>query len=392
MKRKTTLYENELIWFGAAVSLAEIQAGGAFAPLDFKKAVAALLCGHLIGCVLLFLAGVVGGLCRKSAMETVKSSFGAGGGLLFAALNVLQLTGWTAIMLYDGAVAANAICPIGSWIWCLCIGLLLIIWIFVGISRLKALNTVAMAALLMITLVLCKLIFFNQAVDLTAAAGETLSFGAAVELAAAMPLSWLPLIADYTREAEKPVSASAVSAVTYGLVSCWMYSIGLGATLLTAEADVAQIMLKVGLGGFGLMIVILSTVTTTFLDACSAGISAHSLLPRIAEKRAAAIVTVLGTVMAVFCPVYDISEFLYIIGSVFAPMSAVVLTDFFCLHRQSDEDKAVLPNLLIWLAGFILYRVLMHFDLPLGYTLPDVLLTACLCVAYRFLFQKSEKA
>lgn len=45
-----------------------------------------------------------------------------------------------------------------------------------------------------------------------------MTFGAAVELAVAMPLSWLPLISDYTREAKEPVKATAVSAVTYGIV------------------------------------------------------------------------------------------------------------------------------------------------------------------------------
>ena len=47
------------------------------------------------------LAGLIGGRMRKSAMETVKMSFGQKGCLLFAILNVLQLAGWTAIMVYD---------------------------------------------------------------------------------------------------------------------------------------------------------------------------------------------------------------------------------------------------------------------------------------------------
>ncbi len=61
---------------------------------------------------------------------------------------------------------------------------------------------------------------------------EAMTFGAAVELAVAMPLSWLPLISDYTREAKEPVKATAVSAIVYGLVSCWMYVIGMGAAIL----------------------------------------------------------------------------------------------------------------------------------------------------------------
>ena len=88
-------------------------------------------------------------------------------------------------------------------------------------------NTIAMAALFILTLVLCKLIFFDGGTAL-AIGEEAMSFGAAVELSVAMPLSWLPLISDYTREAKEPVKATAVSSIVYGLVSCWMYVIGMG--------------------------------------------------------------------------------------------------------------------------------------------------------------------
>ena len=119
MEKKTSLFENGLIWFGAGVSIAEILTGTYFAPLGMAKGLAAILIGHVIGCVLLFLSGVIGGTLRKSAMETVKDSFGIHGGQLFAILNVLQLAGWTAIMIYDGALAAQGIFQAGQWIWCL---------------------------------------------------------------------------------------------------------------------------------------------------------------------------------------------------------------------------------------------------------------------------------
>ncbi len=84
------------------------------------------------------------------------------------------------------------------------------------------------------------------------APNDSLSFGAAVELAVAMPLSWLPLISDYTREAEKPFAATMTSTVVYGIVSTWMYVIGMGAAIFTGEYDIAQIMVKAGLGIAGL--------------------------------------------------------------------------------------------------------------------------------------------
>ena len=379
MERRTSLVENGLIWFGAGVSIAEILTGTYFSSLGFGRGLAAILIGHVIGCLMLFLAGVIGGKSRLSAMETVKSSFGNLGGLVFAFLNVLQLVGWTAIMIYDGALAADGIFSAGRWIWCLVIGALIILWIVIGITNLGKINTIAMGLLFLLTLVLCKVIFFDGNV-MAAAADDSMSFGAAVELAVAMPLSWLPLISDYTREAKEPVKATAVSAIVYGLVSCWMYVIGMGAAIFTGESDIAQILLKAGFSIVGLLIIVFSTVTTTFLDAYSAGISSESIVSTIKGKYAAIAVTVIGTLGAILFPMDDITDFLYLIGSVFAPMIAIQIADFFILHRDKREDSFDWRNLIIWAAGFILYRALMHIDLPVGNTLPDMVITSAICV------------
>ena len=389
--KKTSTFQNGLIWFGAGVSLAEILTGTAFAPLGMAKGLAAILLGHLIGGVLFFLAGLIGGRTGRSAMETVKMSFGFRGGLLFAFLNVLQLVGWTAIMIYDGALAVGGIFDIGNWVWCLVIGGLILLWIAVGVTNLGWLNKVAMAALFLLSLVLCWVIFSSGA-PVGGELGESMSFGAAVELAVAMPLSWLPLISDYTREAEKPVQATLASTVVYGLVSCWMYVIGMGAALYTGEYDIALIMVKAGLGVAALVILVLSTVTTTFLDAWSAGISAESLSPKLNGKWTALGVTVVGTAAAIVYPMDDITGFLYLIGSVFAPMIAVQIADHFLLGRDRFAAGFDGRNLAIWLVGFLAYRLLMNVDIVVGYTLPDMLLTMLLCVAVDKVLGKRVKA
>ncbi len=378
-KGGTSLFENGLIWFGAGVSIAEILTGTYFAELGFKRALLAILIGHIIGCAMFFLAGVIGGKQRLSAMETAKNSFGRIGGQFFAIMNVIQLVGWTAIMIYDGALAANGIFSIGSWVWCLVIGALIILWIMIGIADLGKLNTVAMAALFILTLVLCKVIFIDGSIS-SAAVSDGMSFGAAIELAVAMPLSWLPLIADYTREAEKPVKAAAVSTAVYGAVSCWMYIIGMGAALFTGESDIALIMVKAGLGVLGLIIVIFSTVTTTFLDAYSAGISQESITPKVKGKYVAVVVAAIGTVAAMIFPMDDITDFLYLIGSVFAPMIAIQIADYFIIHRDRREITVDVRNSIIWIIGFILYRLFMKMDIPVGNTLPDMMITILLCI------------
>ena len=389
MKEKyTSLFENGLIWFGAAVSLAEILTGTYFAPLGFSRGLLAILVGHVIGCLMLFCAGVIGGSVRKSAMETAKMSFGSKGGLLFSVLNIVQLVGWTAIMIYDGALAADGVIAAGKWIWCLLIGGLIIVWIVIGIENLGKINTVAMAALLILTVILSFTIFGKD--TMASAGGDMMSFGAAVELSGAMPLSWLPLISDYTREAKEPVKATAVSAIIYGIVSCWMYVIGMGAAIFTGESDIAQIMVKAGLGIAGLLIIVFSTVTTTFLDAYSAGISSESLSEKLSGKWMAVAVTVIGIVSACLFPMDDITDFLYFIGSVFAPMIAIQIADFFLLKQDHQEQSADVLNLVVWFVGFVLYRQLMKVDIPVGNTLPDMVVTIVLCVAANKLFRRKH--
>ena len=365
-EKRTGLFENGLIWFGAGVSIAEILTGTYLAPLGMGKGLLAIIVGHIIGCLMLFLAGVIGGKVRKSAMETVKMSFGQKGSILFAVLNVLQLVGWTAIMIYDGALAADGVMNTGRWIWCLVIGALIILWIVIGIT-----------------------IFTGSGAGVPS--DDSMTFGAAVELAVAMPLSWLPLISDYTREAKEPVKATAVSAITYGIVSCWMYVIGMGAAIITGEYDIAQIMLKAGLGIAGLLIIVFSTVTTTFLDAYSAGISSETVVNKWNGKHVAIVVTVLGTIAAIVYPMDNITDFLYLIGSVFAPMIAIQIADFFLLKLDKSNQAVHVPNMIIWVIGFIAYRILMNIDMPVGNTLPDMVITIILCLIVGKLFPVSKK-
>lgn len=389
MNTKTSVFSNGLIWFGAGVSIAEILTGTYYAGLGMGKGLLAILLGHLIGAVLMFAAGLIGGYEEKSAMETVKMSFGEKGSILFAALNVLQLVGWTAIMIYDGALAANGIFHTGAWVWSLVIGGLILVWIMIGLTNLGKVNTIAMGALFLLTLVLFKVVFFDGAGTAVIAADDSMSFGAAVELGVAMPLSWLPLISDYTREAEKPVAATFVSVAVYSVVSIFMYVIGMGAAIYTGEGDIAAIMVKAGLGVAALLIIVFSTVTTTFLDAYSAGVSSVTIHGKINEKWAAVIVTIVGTIGAIVYPMDNITNFLYLIGSVFAPMIAIQIADYFILKRSSEKKTVDVRNMLIWVVGFALYRMLMSVETPVGNTLIDMACTILICVVvHRFSKEK----
>ena len=379
---KTSLLSNGLIWFGAAVSIAEILTGTLLAPLGFAKGIMAILLGHIIGCALMYGAGLIGARTGKTAMETVKISFGGKGALFFALLNVLQLVGWTAVMIIGGAratgvIANPALGTQGEALWCIIIGALIILWILIGIKNLGKLNLFAMSALFVLTIVLSFVVFRSGTFT---ASSEIMSFGMAVELSAAMPLSWLPLISDYTRTAKKPKAATLTSTLVYFVISCWMYIIGLGAAIFTGQSDIALILMQAGLGIIGVFIIIFSTATTTFLDAYSAGISFNTLTAKISGKWIAVIVCIIGTLLAIFTPIEQYQNFLYLIGSVFAPMIAILVTDFFFLEKDHTRETVNVVNIILWVIGFVIYRLFMSIDTVVGSTLSVMIIISILSV------------
>lgn len=397
-ENKTSVLSNGLIWFGAGVSMSEILTGTYFAPLGIKTGLFAILIGHIIGGILLFLAGYLGAKTRNNAMETVAVSFGRKGNLPFSVLNILQLAGWLAILNYDGALAANGIFSVGAGVWCAVIGVLLLLWVLVGLKRLEKINMVAMTALFLMTLVLCFVIVtignFGTLFNGSSVNKDVLTFGAAIELSAAMPLSWIPVISDYTSNSTKPVKATVVSTIVYCLVSCWMYLIGMSAAIGMGTSDIAQISLRAGLGVVGLLIILFSTVTTNFLAAHSAGVSGEvigeSFSKHINGKYLSILVVLLGTIAAILYPMDNIEDFLYLINSVFAPMIAVMIADFFFNKKRSVTKEWDWTNLIVWLIGLSLYRVLMHVDIVIGYTLPDIVITAVLCVIVHRILPKNR--
>ena len=171
-----------------------------------------------------------------------------------------------------------------------------------------------------------------------------------------------------------------------------MYVIGMGAAIYTGESDIARIMVKAGLGVAGLLIIVLSTVTTTFLDAYSAGVSSVSICAKIKEKWMAVVVAAVGTAAAMLYPMDNITDFLYLIGSVFAPMIAVQVADYFILKRKAETTAEQIRNLIIWAVGFGLYRVLMRVDTPVGNTLPDMVITVMLCLAAETVVRGGKKS
>lgn len=367
-----------LVWFGAAISIAEILTGGLIAPLGMEKGGLAIILGHGIGGVIFYLVGLIGARTKRNSMESVKLSFGQKGALFFSSLNILQLIGWTAVMVASGAAISNSIISFKSeMVWGIVITLMIIFWIIKDIKNLNKLNMLAMVTLFILTLVLSKIIFTGTPKEII---DGGMSFGSAVELSVAMPLSWLPLISDYVWDAKKPQKATLISSVVYFIASTWMYFIGMGAAIYAGTTDIAQIMKTAGFGMAGLLIVVLSTVTTTFLDAYSSGTSATVFSDKITEKQGGVITCIIAFALVMIFSTSQYESFLYLIGSVFAPMVAIQIADHFILNKNCSNRSFSKTNMLIWLGGFILYRMFMSLETIFGNTVPVMIIIMAVTV------------
>lgn len=381
MDKKTGLFSNAVIWFGTAISVSEIEAGiGIGAASSLNSLWVPLVLGHILGGILLFLIGYIGASVRQNAMEVTSTTYGKYGAKFFAILNVMQLVAWVAVLNAQGATAlASLNLPISFPITCIMLAALIALWVYLGLQRVSKITTVVMTIL---TALLIIISFRFLGFDSHAAGtltSNSLGFWNIFEISIAMPISWLPVISDYTKDVEKPVKATLVSAIAYSLASLWMYFIGIEIANIGANYTIAQAILLANLGTIGIIIVVLSTVTTNFVAANSAGESSKVIYNKLNPKVIGVIVCALSAILAISGIMDHYIDFLYLIASVFAPMAAVLLVNYYVTKENNEDKKIMYWNMFSWLAGFIVYNLTVSLDsIFLGPTLLAIIVSAAL--------------
>lgn len=311
-ERNLTGWDFFLLWAGAAVSLAEIWAGSLIVPLGLPLGLWCILIGHLIGNTPFALGGLMGSRWGIPSMVSVRPSFGIRGSYFAAVLNVIQLMGWTAVMLIVCGGAADEISKFYGFsnptLWIFLSGGVTTVWAFLGHRAWRWLQRISVVSLLLLCLAMTCLVFKQVGWEMLSEIprGKGLPFMVGMDLVIAMPISWLPLVSDYSRFATNSRSSFWGTWLGYLILSSWMYLLGLAASLATKSSDpsgvIVNLMLKSGWAIPALLIVLFSTFTTTFLDIYSTGISALNILPKWGERKGVLIGGVLGTGVALFFP------------------------------------------------------------------------------------------
>ncbi|MBW2093167.1 MAG: putative hydroxymethylpyrimidine transporter CytX, partial [Deltaproteobacteria bacterium] len=352
-----------LLWTGAAVSLAEIWAGGILVPLGYVTGLVVILLGHVIGNTPMALGGLIGSRWGIPTMVSTRPAFGVRGSYIPALLNIFQLIGWTAVMVWIGGQAAATFTKDSSFFtpkfWILILGAVTTLWALVGYRFWKWLHRIAISTLVVLCVVMTYIVFKEYGISslLEAKATGDLKFMLGLDYVIIMPISWLPLVCDYSRQAKRDSGSFWGTWIGYFLVSSWMYLIGLSAAQATKsptpETMVLELMVSFGLVVPAMIIVLFSTFTTTFLDIYSASVSALNILPKLGEKKGVIMAGVLGTVIALIFGEYPetYAHFLEIIGFVFCPLFGIVLTDYFITRKRTLVLDELFTKGAYWYTG-----------------------------------------
>lgn len=392
-----------LLWAGVAISLAEIWAGGFLAPMGFWMGLWAILLGHLIGNTFMALGGVIGSDHGIMSMVSVRPSFGIRGSNLGALINIIQLIGWASIMLIIGGRAGAILGkPLGGLLasdnfWIVLIGIGTLIWaLYTGRSVWKFMQTAAVVALLLICVLMSWVSVSEFGGAMPALKTGEMPFMIGLDLVIAMPISWMPLVADYARFSKDTGSSFWNTWWGYFIISSWMYLLGLAATLFTGETDpgvmILQVMGRIGLAVPALIMVVFSTITSDFPDIYSATCSMMNISQKIGAKAIMWIAGIVSILVALVFPMEQYENFLLLIGAMFMPLFGVVLTDYFIVRKRRLNTADLYRTggdywyhkgfngiaLLSWGIGFVVFEFIAVAKYAVGGSMPSIL-AAGLC-------------
>jgi putative hydroxymethylpyrimidine transporter CytX len=381
-----------VLWFGASVSVAEMEAGGLVTDAGVHAGIWAIVGGHALGALLLGCMGLVGFREKTPAIMCTRISFGIKGSWLLSLANAMQLLGWTAVML---RLSGHAVSGIAGKLWglehvntaaVLGVGCLVALWAFWETQGSRWGNMIAVSLLGGLAfLVTWTLIRKTGGMLPEPAQGTTpMLFGTAFDLSLVMPLSWTPLVADYACRAKNARTAFWAPCLGYGIGSVWMYSIGFMGNFVTGTSEPVAMMLAIGFGALALCVVALSTVCTTFLDVYSTIMTVRNVYPVLPEKIGVIVVAAVGAVVALFIDSEIYKNFLMLIGAIFAPLVAILLGDALLFGVDSRKKTVDLAGIVSLCLGVASHSVFSALELPLGPTLSCMMFTFALhgCVRW----------
>jgi NCS1 family nucleobase:cation symporter-1 len=383
--------DHAALWFSLGVGLLVMQVGAYLTPaLGAPQAVLAIVAGSVLGAGLLAWVAWLG--CRDglSSAALIGAALGRSFAMLPVALNVLQLLGWTAfelVVMRDGSAAllhrfgwdAPWIALLATLLW----GALLVALAagsMVGMVR----RFVSRNGLPLVVLSLAWL-SWQFGLRLTGAGWSAwwsrpgsggMSALQALDLVIAMPVSWLPLVADYARYGRSAGGALRGTWLGYTLANLWCYALGVLVVATAApDADLVSTLLLAQGGLIALGLILVDEVDNAYGDVHSGAVSMHFLSgARIPIRRGGIALAALATGAALLLPMHSLEPFLLMLSSVFVPLFGVVISQLGFGGRPPSRAVRLGPA-LVWIAGIACFHLGARYWPQWGSALPSLALT-----------------
>lgn len=383
-------HDHASLWFSLGVGLLVMQVGAYLMPaLGTQEAVLAIVAGSVLGAGLLGWVAKIGcetGLASAGLMHAV---YGRAFARLPVVLNIAQLLGWGAfelVVMRDATVAigrqAGAMAG-AQWPWLATLAWGGVVMLLISGSMVRLVRKVI--ARVALPLVVLSLLWLSwQFLSLANAQGLGALWGRkgeggmgvlqALDLVIAMPISWLPLVADYARHGKRGGDALRGTWLGYALANMWCYALGILVALTLPSENLVQALLLAQGGLIALSLILVDEVDNAYGDTYSGAVSAHSLAPRWGVRRWGLALTVLSTALALALPMHSLEPFLLLLSSVFVPLFGVILGR---LAGRADAGallataRRVHPGCVaLWLLGIAVYHLAPLVLAGLGSALP----------------------
>jgi putative hydroxymethylpyrimidine transporter CytX len=344
-----------LLWVGASISVSEIFTGGLLASLGYTKGFIAIFGGHLIGTLIFALGAYVSYSRKVNAMDSVSFYLGKTVGKIIAFCNLIQLIGWIIILVVQSGGAIVEVFPgLPFWTVAFVLSILQIIWAAIFGSPGGRINDIAVV----LFAGLC-ILFFIEAFDykpntINISSGINIALG--IELSIAMPVSWLPLVGDYSYKANNKICGVFMPFIGYFLGSSLMYIIG----FFIAISSGGDIFTFISMSKFRYIacgVILLSTITTNFVALYSAAVSSAQFLKNKNSRIPIIIIGIIVLLASVFFPINNfilvLERFLVSITMVFVPVFILVFFEHLSKRNQYTRpvNKWYLFIAIIGMAG-----------------------------------------
>ena len=389
--------DHTALWLSMGVGLLVMQIGAYLVPaLGTKELLLVIILGSVLGAGLLAWTAKIACDSGLSSAGLMHATYGSKFARMPVLLNIAQLIGWTTfeiVIMRDGTVAiARQSGGFASGLWPV---LATLLWGGVLLALLSG-SMVKLVRKFIgrfgLPLVIASLMWLTwQFLERAHAQGwealwnragtggmSTLS---AIDLVIAMPVSWLPLVADFARHGRSGNSTLRGTWLGYAIANTWCYSLGVLIAITTPSTDLVAALLLAQGGLIALGLILIDEVDNAYGDLYSGSVAGHSLRPGWSVRKWGLAMAVLCTALALVLPMHSLEPFLLMLSSVFVPLYGVILAR---LAGHSSVASLVAERtvnysaVVIWLSGIAFYYLCTQLLPGWGAALPTLGLTFAL--------------